>query len=81
MIHHKAGKLIKGADTHSRRCLLLSTLESKVLGFEHIVGLYENDEDFKEILEKCSKHAPGWFHMENGFLFKGTQLYIPKKGL
>jgi len=43
--------------------------------------LYEKDEDFKEILEKCSKHAHGLFHMENGFLFKGTHVFKPKNGL
>jgi len=54
---------------------------SKVLGFEHVKGLYENNEDFKEILEKGSKHAHGLFHMGNGFLFRGTQLCIPKNGV
>jgi len=34
MIHHKADKLNKGENALSRRYLLLSTSESKVLGFE-----------------------------------------------
>ena len=34
MIHHKARKMNKGVDALSRTYLLLSTLESKVLGFE-----------------------------------------------
>jgi len=74
MIHHTAKKLNKGTDALSRRYLLLSTLESKVVSFKHIQGLYENDEDFKEILEKCSKNAHGLFHVENGFLFKETRM-------
>jgi len=70
----------KGADALSRRCLLLSTLQSKVLGFECVKDMYAQDEDFKVILEKCSGHAHGPFHLEKGFLFKGNQLCIPKCG-
>ena len=80
VIHHKAGQLNKGADALSRRYLLLSTLESKVLGFEIVKGLYANDEDFKDTYEKCSSHAHGLFHLDHGFLFKGTRLCIPKSG-
>jgi len=60
--------------------LLLSTLSTKVLGFEIVKDLYPNDEDFKDILEKCSKHPHGMFHMEDGFLFKGSRFCIPKCG-
>jgi len=49
-------------------CLVL---ESKVLGFELVKGLYANDEDFIGIFEKCSQHAHGLFHLEGGLLFKG----------
>ena len=55
-------------------------MESKVLGFEIIKGLYVQDEDFKEIHEKCVSHAHSLFHLEHGFLFKGTRLCIPKSG-
>jgi len=40
MIHHKSGQMNKGADALSRRYLLLSVLETKVLGFEVIKGMY-----------------------------------------
>jgi len=46
----------KGADALSRRYLLLSILETKVLGFEVIKGMYANDEDLKEIFVKSSSH-------------------------
>jgi len=80
VIHHESGQLNKGADALLRRYLLLSALESKVLGFEIIKGLYAEDEHFKETYEKCSIHAYGLFHLEHGFLLKGTQLCILKSG-
>jgi len=80
VIHHKSGQLNKGADALSRMYLLLSTLESKVRGFEIIKGLYAQDEDFKETYEKFTDHAHGFFHLDNGFLLKGTRLCMPKCG-
>jgi len=70
----------KGVDTLSMRYLLLLVLESKVLGFEIIKGMYANDEDLKELYTKSSSHLHGPFHIQKGFLFKGTQLCIPKCG-
>jgi len=80
MIHHEAGKINKEADGLSRRYLLLFTLESKVSGFKCVKDMYTKDEDFKEILAKCSQHAYDLFHLENGFLSKGTRLCIPRSG-
>jgi len=76
MIHHKADQLNKGAAALSRRYLLLSILQSKVLGFEIIKGMYAKDKDFKEIYTKCSTHAHGLFHIQERFPFKGTRLCI-----
>jgi len=78
VIDHKFGQMNKGAHALSRRYLLLSTLESKVLGFECIKDKYAQNQDFRVILEKCSSHAHGPFHLENGFLFIGNHLCIPK---
>ena len=78
MIHHKADKLNKGVDALSRRHLLLAVLGSKVLGFKVVKGLCAHDEDFKELYEKSTQHAHGLFHIQDGFLFKGTRLCIPK---
>lgn len=47
------------ADALSRMYVLLSTLETKLLGFELIKDLYATDLDFKEIFRKCSKAACG----------------------
>ena len=65
----------KGVDTLSLRYLLLSTLETKVLGFEYVKEFSTKDEDFKDILEKSSKDAHGLFYMENGFLFKVNRCF------
>ena len=80
VIHHKSGQLNKGADALSRRYLLLSILETKVLGFEIVKNMYSIDEDLKEIFAKSSSHPHGLFHIQDGFLFKGTRLCIPKCG-
>jgi len=80
MIHHKAGRLNKGADALSRRYFLLLVLESKLLGFEIVKGMYINDKDFKEIHAKCASHPHGLFHIHEGFLFKGPWLCIHKCG-
>ena len=81
VIHHKAGKLNKGADALSRRHLLLSVLASKVLGFEIVKDMYATDEDFKEIYEKStsmptafSTHKAGFFLKGHDFAFQGLVL-------
>jgi len=80
MIHHKASKLNKGPDALSRIYFPLSFLESKVLGFEIVKGMYADYEYFKEIHAKCASHPHGVSHIQEGFLFKGPRLCIPKCG-
>ena len=46
-------------DALSRRYVLLSALETKLLSFEFIKNLYATDHDFKEIFKKCSKATYG----------------------
>jgi len=80
IIHHKAGKLNKGANALLRRYFLLLILECKVFGFEIIKGMYAEDKDFMEIHAKCASHTHSLFHILEGFLFKGSRLCIPKCG-
>ena len=62
VIHHKSGQLNQGADALFRRYLLLSTLETNVLGLEVIKDLYSQDADHQEIYSKSSSHPYGSFH-------------------
>ena len=57
---------------------MLSILEAKILGFEMIKPLYLNDDDFKDLYLECQSTPKGLSHVENGFMFKGNRLCIPK---
>jgi hypothetical protein len=48
---------------------LLSTLDAKLLGFEHIKELYAEDHEFCEEYRACEKIASGKFFRLDGFLF------------
>jgi len=58
VIRHKKGKNNVTTDALSRRYALLSTLETKFLGFECIKELYDHDADFSKIYQTCSHTAP-----------------------
>jgi len=47
------------ADALSRRYVLLSTLDARFLGFEHIKELYEDDSDFANVYNTCNTSAFG----------------------
>lgn len=59
VIKYKKGKDNVVADALSRRYVLLSSLDAKLLGFEHIKFLYANDSDFNKIYSSCEKFAFG----------------------
>jgi hypothetical protein len=56
----------------------------KTLGFEHLKDMYCDDPDFKEAYEACENLVLGgksqWmeYMIQEGLLFKGNQLCIPK---
>lgn len=44
--------------------------------------LYATDEDFAQLWEKCNLHDQmTYYHIIEGFLFKGNQLFIPRISL
>ena len=62
---------------------MLTTLRTKVVGFDCLKELYENDEDFGDIWGKCQQThtAVNSMYIQDGFLFRGNQLCIPKSSL
>ena len=81
VIKYKKGEENVVADALSRRYILLSTLDAKLLGFEHVKDLYENDHDFGEIFATCNKGAFGDFFKHEEFLFKKNKLCLPNCSL
>nr|KYP69096.1 Transposon Ty3-G Gag-Pol polyprotein [Cajanus cajan] len=65
------------ADALSRRHTLLSTLETKLLGFESLKEMYASDETFGEIYAACEKLSQNGYFKHNGFLFKENKLCVP----
>jgi hypothetical protein len=84
VIKHIVGNANKVADALSRRCLILQEFEVNTLGFEHLKDMYCDDTDFKEAYEACTnlvlRDISQWtkYMIQEGLLFKGNQLCIPK---
>ena len=74
----KLGKLNQGSDALPRLSLLLFQLDTYILGFERLKGLYVIDEDFRELYAACLKHSKNDFLILDGYLFKGTRLCVPR---
>lgn len=81
VIKHKKGKSNIVADALSRRHVLLSMLETKLLGLEHVKEMYEKDDNFAEIFVACEKVSQNGFYRHNGFLFKENRLCVPKSSI
>ena len=77
VIRYKQGKENIVADALSRRYVLISTLDAKLLGFEHIKELYPLDQDFSNEYACCEKGAHDKFFRHEGFLFRENRLCIP----
>ena len=66
------------ADALSRKYTSLSSMQVKVVGFEILKDLYENDDDLSNIWIMCMEKPFKEFSIVEGFLFKDNVLYVPK---
>jgi hypothetical protein len=84
VIKHISGTANKVVDALSRKCLLLQEFRVKTMGFDDLKDMYRDDLDFKEVYEVVENPILGdqsqWtgYMIQDGLLFKGNQLYIPK---
>ena len=81
VIRYKQGMKNIVADAHSRRYVLISTLNAKLLGFEHIKGLYVDDHDFSVEYQACEKTVVDKYFRHDGYLFRKNKLYVPNCSL
>ena len=61
---------------HFHASMLLSTLDARFLGFEHIKELYKDDSDFANVYNACETAAFGKFYRLDGYLFKESHLCV-----
>ena len=61
--------------------MLLTTLDAKLLGFEHIKELYAHDYDFSNIYNAYEKVAFYKFYRHNWYLFRLNKHCVPKCSL
>ncbi|XP_073260728.1 uncharacterized protein [Populus alba] len=81
VIKYKQGKENIVADALSRGYVLLHTMNTRLLGFEYVKELYDNDSDFAEIYNACGHSAFGKFYLMDGYLFKENRLCVPASSL
>ena len=77
VIRYKQSKENIVADALSRRYVLISILDAKLLSFEHIKELYPLDQDFSKECTCCEKATHDKFFRLDGFLFRENKLCIP----
>ncbi|GKV29618.1 hypothetical protein SLEP1_g38525 [Rubroshorea leprosula] len=81
LLKYKSGVQNRVADALSHRHALLTSLQMKVIGFEVIKELYEDDPDFSNIWQATSNQAFQQYHRQQDYLFKGNRLCVPRCSL
>ncbi|KAF7842186.1 uncharacterized protein G2W53_004484 [Senna tora] len=71
---YKKGKENVVANALSRKYNLLTSLNTRLLGFEYIKELYVTDADFAEVFVACENKAFEKFYRVDGFLFKENRM-------
>ena len=69
------------ADALSRRSVLLTSLDTKLLGFEYIKDLYSTDPNFSSVYAATEQGAFNKFYRHNGFLFRENKICVPQCSL
>ena len=84
VLKHRSGKSNRVADALSRRQLLLVVMQVEVVGFDELKNLYPKDFDFAKAWKACKEpitlDKTKWldYLIQDGMLFKGSQLRIPR---
>jgi hypothetical protein len=84
VIKHISGNANEVPDALSKRCLTLQEFQVKTLGFDQLKEIYHIEPNFREEYEECTnivlRDRSQWveYLIQDGLLFKGCQLCIPK---
>jgi hypothetical protein len=84
VIKHIFGTANKVVDALSKKCLFLQEFRVKTLGFDDLRDMYADDTNFKDTYEAAKnsvlRDRSQWveYIIQEGLLFKGNQLCIPK---
>ncbi|XP_078446574.1 uncharacterized protein LOC144715513 [Wolffia australiana] len=84
VIRHKKGKDNAIADALSRRPLVLNMVKTQVLGFERLRDDYAECPDFSKVyssLTKVTSPRSTDYFLDNGYLFHGRRLCIPRTSI
>jgi hypothetical protein len=87
VIKHISGTANKVVGALSRKGLILQEFRVKTLGFDSLKEMYKDHSDFKDTYEACENPVPRdksqWIEylIQDGSLFKGNQLCIPKSSM
>jgi hypothetical protein len=87
VIKHISGTANKIANALSRKCLLMQEFRVKTLGFDNLKEMYMDYPDFKEAYEASEnpilRDRSQWteYMIQDGLLFRGNQLCIPKRSM
>lgn len=61
--------------------MLLTSLQTKVTGFEVLKDQYTDDPDFKQVWADCQSGKISKFFLHDGYLFYGSRLCVPRSSL
>jgi len=81
MIKYKQGKENIVVDALLCGYVLLNIMNTRLLSFEYVKQLYDNDSDFVKIYNVCGHSTFGKFYLMDGYLFKENRLYVPTSSI